>query len=217
MKSPLRNLFLLVLSILAIGPLAGQDLLIPLEGESIQGDISRVGRWLVKYEDLSSGKTKRIPTYELELVIFESGMKQYFQIEQIPVMLVPSKTDSGLMVVSSAQVSSDSIGYWQQLGRQHASESFEGWGAFWGAAACAAVPIFGLYTSLPGGIIIAAVPPKVDVGDLEHPRLFTENQYYESGFRQQARRIKVKRTAAGFGTGLLIQGVVTGIILLLTW
>lgn len=211
------SLFLVFIFWLALGNSQAQDIIVPLEGETIQGEVTRLGRWVLRYES-AAGEKGRIPLQDLELVIFESGMKQYFQVQPNSQPYDPDQVNRTKGIVATADVPQDSVGYWTQLGRNDAKQYFDAMGAFWGTAALSGlIPIFSLYTGLPSALIIAAVPPKVHLEDLPSPELFYQNQYYAEGFRKQAHRIKVKRTLQGFGTGLLSQGVVLLIIVIALW
>ncbi len=210
--------FLMMLGLVCRSTLFGQDIIIPFEGESLRGDVTRVGTWHLRYIPVGETKSERMRLREVELVIFESGMKQSFAVKPSSVILTPDSSLRPGMIVATDAVPMDSIEYWVTLGRQDADQYFDAMGAFWGtAAATCFFPYLGLFLGTPAGIIIAAIPPNIDSGDIPNVEAYYKNQYYAEGYRNRAHGIKVRRVLQGFGTGLLVQAVTVVVIVLASW
>lgn len=194
-------------------PVSAQDLLVLQNDEEVIAKVTGLSRWHVEYLPYANQDQDpiRLPKAEISYIVFEDGMKQYFSPEDIPPVFVVTTGDSGAIPDSLKGVDL------YDAGVAAAEQYYQRKGPFWGSlGATAFYPIAGLFTGLVTSVVIGAVPPTIDPEDTPDPVLFVQNQSYAEGYRDQARRNKVKEVAKGFGIGAGLQAVVI-IILIATF
>lgn len=178
--------FLLLLTgiFLAINSQA-QDLILLTSGTEIPAKITNITTTEIWYKkpDSLQGRTFSLAKQDVFMLKYANGAKELIKPYQ--------PTDTLAAVTRTPQ-------QLYELGRQDARRYYQGNGAMWGAAGAT------LLLSIPGAVLVGAIPPKLNPSDLPNPRLF-ENAHYRSGYQMQAHRKKMGKAAAGGAIGFVVS------------
>lgn len=197
----MRKLFFLLLFFPLYSVLPGQDLIIKITDEEIIADVLEIKNnkvLFLPYNDPEQ-KVQKLPKRKIQMILFEDGMKQFFQVEKYQ--------EFNNITGNNAQTYyRDSSLSMYELGVADAKMHYHKPGPMWGTfGATAFYPAGGIFTGAFTGIIIGAVPPSIDLSSVPNPELFRSNLDYVQGYQRQARKMKVLDTVKGFGLGMGIQ------------
>ena len=181
-----------------------QDLIVKIDDGEIIAKVTEISSSKIHYKEYENqnGGTFKIPKSEVELVIYEDGLKQYFTIEASEEFIQDLATDSSIVMFDRGAID--------------AKRFFNNNGPFWGTFAASAIPVYGIFTGAITGTVIGAVPPQVYAEDIPNPDLYYENQQYAAGYQKSAHRKKIGTVLKGFGLGMAVQTVFI-LIILSTW
>ena len=197
----MRKLFLLLLFLPLHSVLSGQDLIVKITDEEIIANVVEIKKnkvLFLPYNDPEQ-KVQKLPKRKIQMIIFEDGMKQFFQMEKYQEF----SEITGGNVQPYYQDSSLSM---YELGLADAKMHYHKSGPMWGTfGATAFYPGGGIFTGAITGIIIGAVPPSIDLSSVPNPELFRSNLDYVQGYQRQVRKMKILDTVKGFGLGMGVQ------------
>ena len=199
----MKRTFLTLAFLCSSFALWSQDLIVLRNDQEIISEVISIDKWYITYRisGVETGVEEvKIPKVDISYIVFQDGMKQFFSANDAP----------PLIVLESGEVVPDSIydGDAYQLGVEDAKEYYNKKAPFWGTlGATAFYPIAGIFTGLITGVVVGAIPPSIDATEVPNPALFTANNSYAAGYRDQAHKHKVKEVVKGFGVGAALQGV----------
>ncbi|TGE27471.1 hypothetical protein [Hymenobacter metallicola] len=189
----MRCLLLFLFSLLATSLQAQHDVILRMDGQELKAKVLVIRPNDISYlaaEPAAAADTLRIATAEVFMVRFANGTKEV--IAHAPVL--PAS-------LSEAEA--------RTRGTRDARRYFKAPGAFWGTMGATVVsPIAGIAT---GAAIAANVPSRSNIVTPE-PTLL-QNPTYVKSYQQQAKRKKLGKAAAGFGTGMGVIVVALAVLL----
>ncbi|MDX2245706.1 MAG: hypothetical protein SF052_02950 [Bacteroidia bacterium] len=199
----MKTLLTFVLSGCLFPAIFAQDLIVKTTDEEIIAKVTEIQKQKVLYKEFEDleGETKSLPKAEILVIVYEDGMKQYFQVENtLPVIEHRNGLSDTVLLGSSQEM------YYR--GVEDAKLYYHRPGPMWGTfGATAFYPLGGIFTGAITGGIIAAVPPDVNPSMVPNPEYFHSSPDYKDGFHRQAHRIKIGNTAKGFGLGMAVQAL----------
>ncbi|MEZ4828743.1 MAG: hypothetical protein R3C61_21025 [Bacteroidia bacterium] len=188
----------LVTGILGFCATQAQDLIIKTNKEEISAEVLEIGKRKVLYQPAENpeGEPQIMLKKDLYLIVYEGGMEQYFQVQDAP---------PEFWAANASDTLSPREMYYQ--GIEDAKMYFYRPGHMWGTfGATAYYPLAGVFTGAITGGIIAAIPPDFDPSLVPNPENFRTSLDYREGFTKEARRVKLRSAAKGFGLGMIAQG-----------
>ncbi|MBK0404351.1 hypothetical protein I5M27_15240 [Adhaeribacter sp. BT258] len=182
----LRFLFLSLLWFTASGLALGQDKLLDRNGNEYLVKVLEITPDSVIYKpfpDSASINTYVIPKAAVFMITYQNGVKDVF-LENLP---EPE--------VQAVALDKDAL---YNLGKTDAIKYFKPRGAYWGTlGATLLYPPVGLGV----GAVIAATPPSRHNMETNNVTLL-DNPHYTEGYKQQAKKKKLGKAAAGLGTAV---------------
>ncbi|WP_162055207.1 hypothetical protein [Pontibacter pamirensis] len=194
-----RNLILIMLTLVLQNALA-QDYILKVNGDEIPARVLEITLEEILYHqpDSSAAAVLRLPKKEVFMIRFENGTKEVFT-ENLP----------GNEVVTAQALSPDQL---YLLGKRDAIQYYKGNGVLWGSAASALIVPYGL----AGSAVLAFTPPNVHQNRVSDMVLLSYPTYVK-GYKEQAKKKKIGKAAAGAGIGTLVGIAATVAIVLSTW
>ncbi|MFD3001794.1 hypothetical protein ACFS7Z_15580 [Pontibacter toksunensis] len=194
-----RNLILILLTLLLQNAFA-QDYIVKVNGEEIPARVLEITLEEILYHqpDSSAEVVLRLPKTEVFMVRFENGAKEVF-----------SENLQDNKVVTAAALTPDQL---YLLGKRDAIQLYKGEGVLWGSAASALIFPYGL----AGSAVLAFTPPNVHQNRVSDRELLSYPDYVK-GYKDQAKKRKIGKAAAGAGIGTLVGIAATVAIILSTW
>jgi hypothetical protein len=173
-----------------------QDIVLTTAGEELMVKVTELTLTDVvyKYPDSLQNPALTIPKKLVFLIKYANGTKA---------IITPFSPEK------SANASQDPKAMYQR-GRLDARKNYRGNGAMWGSAASI------LFAGIPGPVIIAAFPPKIKYQEVSDITLL-QNPHYTSGYKSEAHRKKLGKTATGAGIGAGIGLALISILLASTY
>jgi hypothetical protein len=159
-----------------------QDTLVLQSGSPLLVTVKNVESYVVTYTDFGSNDTaiKRLPVSVISEIRFLTGMKQIFNKS------------------AGDELSPETL---RLRARADAEEHYKKYkGARWGAAGSAFMG--GAILGLIPTIAISTTTPKPSRLDIPDPKM-AQNPVYREAYRNQAKRIKSRKTWGGYGLGIL--------------
>ncbi|MEM6261589.1 MAG: hypothetical protein AAGI38_03705 [Bacteroidota bacterium] len=163
------------------------DIIVMRDGSTRYGTISSIEDNMIIYtrKDDPAKREVRLRTKMVKMVVYRSGMKQYFDEPRKP-----------------KAVTQEDAREMYQKGRDDARAYYRPNGPLWGTL----IPscLCGLPGTVVSGVAVCVTPPRLTNKDVPNPGLFERSTAYENGYRKQAHNIKVGQAAkgAGIGTGI---------------
>lgn len=182
----LSMLFLLGLTALA------QDIIVKTNGEEINAKVEEITLDAIFYrlpESMESAPSA-IHKREVFMVKFANGTKELINA-QTTVTATPQTAPS---TATDGRLSRQQMNL---LGQQEARMFYTGNKPMWGSAA--AVFLLGPY-GLPISAVVAAVKPNIKIGEVSQVQYLNDPDFL-MGYKRQAHRKKVGKTALGAGIG----------------
>ena len=156
------------------------------------------------YEEQNAEPIK-LSKSKIELIIYEDGMKQYFALQE------------GMPDTLRVSFDMDNPMAAYQKGVEDAKLYYNRNGPMWGTfGASLLFPFSGLVSGALTGVVLAAIPPSIDMSDVPDPEVFLSSEEYAKGYRFQAHKSKVLKVLKGFAMGVGVQ-LVAIIIIISTW
>lgn len=188
---PVKATLCLLLGLFCL-PLRAQDLILLGSGQEISARVTAISKKKIGYQLPESGDTSTVwlATRDLDMILYEDGMRQYFSVRASREVLSQDSTAPDMYV----------------LGAEDSRVYYRDKGAFWGPLLTTALIPFGgiAMGGLTTGLILI-VPPSVRDRQLPDPGTYHSNPEYASGFNEQSKKKKNKQALKGFGIGMIYQ------------
>ena len=197
----------LFLSFYFLGIVHSQDLIIMRTEGEIIAKVREINRNHILYNTYENQDAEpiKLAKNKIELIVYEDGMKQYFALQE------------GVADTIRIDVDMDNPLVAYQQGVEDAKVYFNKNGAMWGTfGASLLFPFVGLISGSLTGVVLAAIPPDIDVGDVPNPQVFLASEEYAKGYRNQAHKNKVLKVLKGFAMGVGAQ-IVMIVIIISSW
>ncbi len=195
--------WLLLLGFLTALPLQAQDLIVKMDDEEIIAKILEIKQSKVQYYAYSdqTGDPLSLNKSDIYMIIFEDGMKQFFSDPR------------DLKDIIGAELGDEELQTLYLKGIEDASQYFDRKGLMWATMGTTVFfPFMGIFAGGALVGILAMTPAKFQMEEVPQLELY-RNPYYAQGFKEQAQKIKIKRSLQGFGLGTAIQALFLIIVL----
>ncbi len=213
----MKKLSCIVVLLLVIEALFGQDIIYLKDGTNIKTKIIEITTQAIKYKrsDQLDGPLRNLSKSEVFMIIYEDGTREVIK-NDIPENVVPTQRTIDPLPMYESQKVNVAPSY-QDLcfqGQQDASRYFTGYreAATW----------TGVATILGGGLI-GLIPAIACSSSAPSPMNFTvpdadllQNSTYYQCYSQEAKRIKSKKVWTNFGIGVAVNVAVAYLILSLS-